>query len=83
MQRITIELTGNNSLSAIKALEKKELIRIIREPAPDCYSLPGEPMSEESFKEWVRSAEESQSVNIAEAKSLWTAQKRKLRKLIP
>ena len=32
MQTITIELTGNNSLKALKDLEHKHLIRILNEP---------------------------------------------------
>lgn len=82
MQTLTIELTGNNSLKALKDLEHKHLIRILKEPDLNSYSLSGEPISNEDFRRWVDYAENSQTVTLTEAKLRWAEQKKKLQKLI-
>jgi len=82
MQTLTIELTGTNSLKAIKDLEHKRLIRIVKNPGFNFYALPGEEISEEDFKKWVEYAEESSTVSLTEAKQGWATQKKKLQKLI-
>ena len=82
MQTLTIELTDNNSLKALKELEHKHLIRIIKEPDLNSYALPGEPVSEEDFRKWVEYAERSPTVSLDEAKQRWATQKQKLQKLI-
>ena len=82
MQKLTIELTGTDSLKALKDLEHKRLIRIVNNPDLDSYALPGEPISEEDFKKWVEYTENSPTLSITEAKQAWAAQKKKLQKLI-
>jgi hypothetical protein len=82
MQTLTIELTGTNSLKAIKDLEHKRLIRIVKNPDFNFYALPGDEISEEDFKKWVEYAEESPTVSLTEARQRWAAQKKKLQKLI-
>ena len=82
MQKLTIELTGTNSLKALKELEHKHLIRILKEPNLNSYSLSGEPISNEDFRRWVDYAENSQTVTLTEAKLRWAEQKKKLQKLI-
>ena len=82
MQKLTIELTGNNSLKALRELEHKHLIRIVKEPDVNLYALPGEAISKDDFKKWVEYAEGSPTVSIKEAKQRWAMQKKKLQKLI-
>jgi hypothetical protein len=82
MQTITIELTGNNSLKALKDLEHKNLIRILNEPDLSSYSLPGDSISNEDFRKWVEYAENSPTVSLNEAKQRWSEQKKTLQKLI-
>lgn len=82
MQRVTIELTDNDSLKALQDLEHKHLIRIVKEPDLNSYALPGEPISEDDFKKWVEFTENSPTVRITEAKQRWASQKKKLQKLI-
>lgn len=82
MQTLTIELTDNNSLKALQDLEHKNLIRIVKEPDLNSYSLPGEPISVEDFRKWIEYAENSPTVSLTEAKQRWAAQKKKLQKLI-
>ena len=80
MQTLTIELTGCNSLKALQDLEQKDLIRIVNEPEINSYSLPGEPISDEDFKKWVKYAENSPTVSLTEAKLRWSDEKKKLQK---
>ena len=82
MQTLTIELTGSNSLKALQDLEQKDLIRIVKEPESNLYSLPGEPISDEDFVKWIEFAESTPTVSITEAKQRWADQKKKLQKFI-
>lgn len=83
MQTLTVELTGSNSLKALQDLEQKDLIRIIKEPEINLYSLPGESISDDDFRKWVEYAENSPTLNLTEAKQRWADQKKKLQKIIP
>jgi len=82
MQKLTIELTANNSLKALQNLEDKHLIRILKVSDLTSYSLPGDPISEEDFRKWVKYAENSPTVSLTDAKQRWAEQKKKLQKLI-
>ena len=82
MQTLKIELTDINSLKALKELEHKQLIRIVKEPDLNSLSLPGEQVSEEDFRNWVEYAEGSPTVSLAEAKPRWATKKKTLPKLI-
>ena len=50
MQKLIIELTGDDSLEALQELESKKLIRIIKEPDFMSFALPGEAFNENDFK---------------------------------
>lgn len=82
MRTLTIELTGDNSLKALQDLEQKDLIRFVKEPESNLYSLPGEPISDEDFIQWIEFAESTPTVSLTEAKQQWANQKKKLQKLI-
>lgn len=82
MQTLRIELIGNNSLKALKELEYKNLIRIVNGSDLNSYALPGEPINESDFKNWVEYVEESSTLSLTEGKKRWSAQKEKLQKLI-
>jgi hypothetical protein len=82
MQTLTIQLTGDNSLKALQDLEHKHLIRILKKPDLDSYSLPGDAISNEDFRKWVEYAESSPTIGLTEAKQRWSEQKKKLQKLI-
>lgn len=81
MQTLTIELTGINSLKAIKDLEHKNLIRIVNDIDFSSYALPGDPISEDDFKKWIEYAENSPTVSITEAKQKWYKQKKELKNI--
>jgi hypothetical protein len=82
MQTIQIELTNDSSFQALKELENKKLIRIINKPTHKSYSLPGEGMSEDDFRNWIALAEEAPSVEFNQAKMRWNTQSEKLKKYI-
>jgi len=82
MQTLTIELKGNNALKALQDLEQKDLIRIVKEPDLNLYSLPGDPVSDDDFKRWVDYAENSPTTSLTEAKQRWANQKKKIQKPI-
>lgn len=83
MASITIELKGEDALKALEDLEEKDLIRIVKEPDLNLYVLPGEPMSDEDFINWIEFAENTPSLSLNEAKQRWADQKKTLQKLIP
>jgi hypothetical protein len=78
MDKVIIELTGDNSLKALKELENRKLIRILRNPKQASYALAGEPISEVDFKNWIEYAENTPTLSLNEAKKQWSSQKRKL-----
>ena len=68
MDTVIIELKNKNSLKALRELEEKHLIRIIEDYGDDIYSLPGDPVSNENFKKWIKSAEDSPTISVNESK---------------
>lgn len=80
MQTLTIELTGKDSLKALQNLEQRDLIRIVNEPDLNSYSLSGEPISDNDFRNWVEYAGNSPTISLTDAKQRWSDQKRKLQK---
>jgi len=82
MTRIIIELTRDDSLEEIQKLEKKNKIRIINKLNFNSSSLPGKPLNEQEFNEWITMAEESPELSINEAKTEWKNQKEAIKKNI-
>jgi poly(3-hydroxyalkanoate) synthetase len=82
MQTLKVELTSDNSLKALQELECQHLIRIVTEPDPNSYSLPGHPVSDEEFRKWIEQSENSPEISLTEAKKQWIEQKKKLKKFI-
>lgn len=82
MQTLTIEITGNEALATLKALEEKSQIRILPNPRLELYALPSEPVSKKDFKQWVEYAEQTKTVSLNEAIQRWESQKMKIERLI-
>jgi len=80
MQTLTIELTGKDSLKALQNLEQRDLIHIVNEPDLNLYSLAGEPINDDDFRNWVEYAENSPTISLTEAKQRWSDQRKKLQK---
>ena len=82
MQTLTIELTGKDSLKALQNLEQSDLIRIVNEPDLNSYSLSGEPISDNDFRNWVEYVENSPTISLTDAKQRWSDQRKKLQRVI-
>lgn len=82
MRTLKIELKDSKAYHLLQELEDKHLIRIVKEPDLSSYALPGEPMNEEDFKEWIEYANDSPTLSFAEAKERWAIQKENLQKHI-
>jgi len=80
MATIKIEVTDSNALEALQELERKHLIRILKEPDLSSYALPGKAIGDEDFKKWIEYTEKFQTVSVNEAKQKWDVQKEKLQK---
>lgn len=81
MASITIELKGEDALKALEDLEQRDLIRIVKESDQNLYVLPGEPMSNEDFINWIEFAENTPALSLNEAKQRWADQKKALQKI--
>jgi hypothetical protein len=81
MQTILIELKNNKAFEELHNLEEKNFIRIVKDDFSS-YSLPGKPISEDEFRAWVESAENSTTMSLDEAKQRWDIRKKKLQGLI-
>lgn len=82
MQTLKIELTKEQSLKALKDLERQHLIRIVNEPDPTYGALPGDPFSTEDFRKLIVQSENAPLVNLTDAKRQWTERKKNLKNLI-
>ncbi len=81
MQTLTIQITDNNGLKAIHALEEKHVIRIVENNEFDSPALPGKAMSLKAFQNWITEAENSSTVSLKEAKAIWAGKRKQLQKI--
>lgn len=68
IRTLTIELIGDNSFKALQDLEQKVLIRFVKEPELNLYSLHGEPISDNDFIKWIEFAESTPTRSLTETK---------------
>ena len=80
MQTVTVQLTDRSARKALRDLEKKQLIRIVKSPRFESPALPGEPISQSAFEACIADAEKASSVSLKAAKSAWAAKRRHLQK---
>ncbi len=66
----------------MQSLEQKRFIRILPESEIDSVALPGEPMSLNLYKNWIKNAEKEETVNLKEVEHKWIARRKKLQQLI-
>ena len=81
MQTITVEITNNDALKVVQDLQEKHFIKILARPNPNSLVFPGEPLSNEEFKNMIAEAENSGSISLKEAKASWARQRKELSKL--
>jgi hypothetical protein len=80
MQTLTIQVTDNNGLKALHALEQKHFIRILENSGTDSPALPGNVLNIDAFRSWINSADDSPTVTLQEAKAKWAAKRKQLGK---
>ncbi len=78
MQTLTLEITNNNALKTLHALEEKQFINILDRFVLNSPSLPGKKISLTAFKNWIANAEDNPVVDIKEAKSRWANKRKQL-----
>jgi len=81
MQTLTAQITNNNALKTLHALEEKQFINILDDFALNSPSFPGGKLSLDAFKNWITNAEDTSAVHIKEAKSKWASKRKQLIKL--
>jgi hypothetical protein len=81
MQTLTIQITSDNGLKALHALEEKHHIKIVDNADLDSPALPGGSINLKAFKEWIAKSEEAPTVSLKDAKSQWAEKKKQLQKL--
>ncbi len=81
MQTLTVQITDNNGLKALHALEEKHFIRIVKNTDMDSPSLPGQAISLKSFRNWIGAAEDSPTIDLKDAKEKWANKRKQLLKL--
>ena len=82
MEILNIEIKGDEALKELHNLEQQDLILIVKEPDSNLYSLPGGPISNEDFANWIEFAENSPNLSLIQAKQKWEDQKRILKNSI-
>lgn len=82
MQTLTVQITGNNALKALHALEEKRLIKIVDDNEFESPFLPGEELSIKAFRNWISKTEADPTFDINEAQQKWQQKRKQLQKLI-
>jgi hypothetical protein len=82
MQTIVVQLKNKKAIATLQSLEQKQFIRILSESEIDSVALQGEPMSLNSYKNWIKNAEKDETVDLKEAENKWIARRKKLQQLI-
>ncbi len=72
MQTLTVQVTHQSAIKTLRDLEVKRFIRIVENPGIASPALAGSPLSVNAFKEWIKEAEEGDTVSLKDAKQKWT-----------
>jgi len=81
MQTLTVQIRNSNALKALHTLAEKHFIKIVDDANLDSPALPGGQLSLKAFKNWVSNAENTDTVDLKEAKSKWASKRKQLQKL--
>lgn len=82
MQTLTVQITNDNALKTLYALEEKQFINILDEFASNSPALPGTSLNINAFKNWIANAENTATVDAKKAKLKWASKRKQLEKLI-
>ncbi|MBW6499025.1 MAG: hypothetical protein K0B09_11595 [Bacteroidales bacterium] len=78
METLTIKVTDEKALKALREMEEKHLIEIIEHFVPDSLALPGSEINEEDIRKWADRAELAPSISLNEARLRWEIRKKKI-----
>ncbi len=79
MQIITLEITNDNALKVLLALQEKNFVNIIAKSNFNSLALPGKPLTIKQFKNWIESRENGPSMNFRDAKAKWAKEKSRIK----
>ncbi len=81
MQTLTVEIKSGDALKVLQDLQQKQFINILSSPNLNSHVFPGEPMSEEEFKDFICKRENGDFIPLKQAKESWAKKKMKLQNL--
>lgn len=81
MQILTVEIKSDDALKVLQDLQEKHFINILSNPNLKSHVFPGEPMSEEEFKDFIFKRESGDFLTLKQAKESWAKKKMKLQSL--
>jgi hypothetical protein len=80
MQTLTVQVTDNNGLKALHALEQKHFIRILENTGTDSPALSDNALGIDAFLRWINAADDSPTIALKEAKIKWADKRKQLLK---
>ena len=80
MQTLTVEITNNHALKVLQNLQEKHFIKIRATHDLNSLVLPGEPFTNEGFRNFILSREDGSNMSLKEAKTKWAKKKKQLLK---
>ena len=81
MQTLTVEIKSDDALKVLQDLQEKHFINILSSPNLKSHVFPGEPMSEEEFKDFICKRESGDFLPLKQVKESWVKKKMKLQSL--
>ena len=80
MQTVTVEITNKEALKVLHDLQEKRLIKIRATNEINPLAIPGEPLTDEEFKNFILNREHGAELNFDEAKTKWAKKKKQVLK---
>jgi hypothetical protein len=81
MHTVTLQINDELALKTLQELESRHFIRILDHSETDEPSLPGNPLTLPTFKQWVADAENAPAVSLIDAKEQWAQKREQLQRL--
>ena len=78
METLTVEITNNDAYKILQDLVENNYIKIIEKQSVGLPPLPGEPLTESEFRNWIESRENEATISIHEAKLRWESKRNQL-----
>ncbi|MCD6013478.1 MAG: hypothetical protein K0Q79_3340 [Flavipsychrobacter sp.] len=81
MHTITLQINNANALKTIKNLETKHFVRVVDNLEIDSPALPGKRLSITEFRNWIKNAEQTQTVPFKQAQEKWANKRKQIQAL--